>query len=70
MLDNSWKKEEKNYSIRFFGLAMSSKTAHETCEDIIKKVCDSKLNYIINQTPYSVYLTIRKKYAYFLRIVR
>ena len=46
-----------------FRLTMSAKNAHETCEEIIKKVCASKLNYTMNQTPYSVYLTIRKKYV-------
>ena len=38
-------------------------TVNEVCEDIIKKVCSSNLTYQINQTPYSLYFTIRKKFV-------
>ena len=35
---------------------------NQICDEILRKVSSSKLNYHINQTPYSVYLTIRKKF--------
>ena len=31
------------------------------CDEIIKKVINSNLDYKINQTPYSIYFSIRKK---------
>ena len=36
--------------------------ANKICDEIIRNVSSSNLNYRINQTPYSVYLTIRKKF--------
>ena len=38
-------------------------SANKICEEIIRKVATSNLNYQINQTPYSVYLSIRKKFV-------
>ena len=35
----------------------------KTCEHLIRQVCTSKLDYHINQTPYSIYLSIRKKFV-------
>ena len=32
------------------------------CEDILRKVVDSKLDFKVNQTPYSMYFSIRKKF--------
>ena len=34
----------------------------QTCEKIIKQICESKLHYHMNQTPYSIYFSIRKKF--------
>ena len=34
----------------------------QICEGIVKKVCASNLHFTINQTPYSLYVTIRKKH--------
>ena len=36
---------------------------NKICEDLIKKVCASNLTYQINQTPYSLYVSIRKKFV-------
>ena len=33
------------------------------CEDIVKKVINSKLDYKLNQTPYSIHFSIRKKFS-------
>ena len=33
----------------------------QICNEIVKKVCSSNLHFNINQTPYSLYITIRKK---------
>ena len=35
---------------------------NEICEKIIKHVCLSNLDFQINQTPYSLYFSIRKKF--------
>ena len=35
----------------------------KTCETIIRQVCSSKLDYHMNQTPYSIYFSIRKKFV-------
>ena len=34
-----------------------------TCEEIIKKVTSSKLDFQIKQTPYSIFFSIRRKFA-------
>ena len=34
----------------------------QNCERIIKQVCSSNLDYQMNQTPYSIYFSIRKKF--------
>ena len=36
---------------------------NSVCEDIVRKVISSKLDFKINQTPYSIYFSIRKKFA-------
>ena len=33
-----------------------------TCEKIINSICTSKLDYHMNQTPYSIHFSIRKKF--------
>ena len=38
-------------------------TVNEVCENLIKNVCSSNLTYQINQTPYSLYISIRKKFV-------
>ena len=35
----------------------------ESCEKIIRQVCKSKLDFHMNQTPYSLYFSIRKKFV-------
>ena len=35
---------------------------NKICEKIIKQVCLSNLDFQINQTPYSLYFSIRKKF--------
>ena len=35
----------------------------KTCENLIRQVCSSKLDYQMNQTPYSIYFSIRKKFV-------
>ena len=35
----------------------------ELCENIIREVCKSNLDFQINQTPYSLYFSIRKKFV-------
>ena len=42
---------------------MSGATVNEVCDDLIKRICSSNLTYQINQTPYSIYLSIRKKFV-------
>ena len=37
--------------------------AHIVCENLLNKVKHSKLNYLVNETPYSVFITIRKKFT-------
>ena len=37
-------------------------TPNEVCADIIRTVNASNLNFQVNETPYSVYFTIRKKF--------
>ena len=34
----------------------------ETCEHIVRQVCFSNLDFHMNQTPYSIYFSIRKKF--------
>ena len=34
----------------------------ETCEHIVRQVCSSNLDFHMNQTPYSIYFSIRKKF--------
>ena len=36
-------------------------SAHKTCDEIVKSVKSSNLHFILQETPHSVYLTIRKK---------
>ena len=36
---------------------------NENCEKIIRQVCNSNLDFHMNQTPYSIYLSIRKKFV-------
>ena len=38
-------------------------TAHVTCAQVLDTLRSSGLTYTINETPYSVYLTVRKKYT-------
>jgi DNA repair exonuclease SbcCD ATPase subunit len=38
-------------------------TIDEICENIIREVCKSKLDFQLNQTPYSLYFSIRKKFV-------
>ena len=37
--------------------------AHQVCENILKTIKSSKLNYVFNETPYSSYITIRKAFT-------
>ena len=37
--------------------------AHQVCENILKTIKSSKLNYVVNETPYSSYITIRKAFT-------
>ena len=37
--------------------------AETVCNDILNRIKDSKLNFILSETPYSVHLTIRKSFA-------
>ena len=37
--------------------------AHKVCENLLNKVKHSKFNYLVNETPYSVFITIRKKFT-------
>ena len=34
----------------------------QTCEHIVRQVCSSNLDFHMNQTPYSIYFSIRKKF--------
>ena len=38
-------------------------SAHETCDEIVNSVKSSNLHFILQETPHSVYITIRKKFV-------
>ena len=38
-------------------------SVNENCEKIIRQVCNSNLDFHMNQTPYSIYFSIRKKFV-------
>ena len=38
-------------------------SAHVTCAQVLDTLKTSGLTYTLNETPYSVYLTVRKKYT-------
>ena len=42
---------------------MTLKQASFLCNQILKVVKDSRLNYLVNETPYSAHITIRKKFV-------
>ena len=42
---------------------MESKSAMATCENVLSVLKNSGLNFIIQETPFSAYLTIRKKFC-------
>ena len=44
-------------------LPLTSPSAHETCDTIVNLVKTSNLHFILQETPNSVYITIRKKYV-------
>ena len=44
-------------------LPLTSPSAHETCDTIVNSVKTSNLHFILQETPNSVYITIRKKYV-------
>ena len=37
--------------------------ANQVCEKLVKDIKNSHLNYLVNETPYSAYITIRKKFT-------
>ena len=37
--------------------------ANQVCERILKFIKESNLNYLINETPYSSFVTIRKRFT-------
>ena len=41
--------------------ALQSK-AHKVCEDLLSILKSSKLNYLVKETPYSAFVTIRKSF--------
>ena len=42
---------------------MASKNSQDfACGQVLFSLKTSKLNYLVNETPYSVYITIRKKF--------
>ena len=42
---------------------MSDKQASLMCNQVLRIVKDSNLNYLVNETPFSAYVTIRKKFV-------
>ena len=36
--------------------------AHKVCEDLLSILKSSKLNYLVKETPYSAFVTIRKRF--------
>ena len=38
-------------------------SANSVCNQVLKIVKESNLNYLVNETPYSAYITIRKKFV-------
>ena len=38
-------------------------TAHETCDKLVNAVKSSNLHFVLQETPHSVYITIRKKFV-------
>lgn len=52
-------------SIRYYEMAMSrhdpvSEEVMSSCYKVIEKVRETKLNYAIEETPFTVYVTLRK----------
>jgi len=38
-------------------------TAHKTCDKLVNAVKSSNLHFVLQETPHSVYITIRKKFV-------
>ena len=41
----------------------STHSAHETCNELINAIKSSNLHFVLQETPHSVYITIRKKFV-------
>ena len=41
-----------------------SQEVSETCDQVLKTIKDSNLNFVLQETPFSLYVTIRKKFIH------
>ena len=41
----------------------SKVSAHEACDEVINAIKSSNLHFVLQETPHSVYITIRKKFV-------
>ena len=49
--------------MKMFGEIENNSKAHKVCEDLLSICKSSKLNYLVKETPYSAYITIRKRFV-------
>ena len=63
----SWKQliclQKDKISLIISKLTMTDPRANETCNTILSSLRKSGLNFIAQETPYSAYVTIRKKFC-------
>ena len=49
--------------MKMTGKVEASFKAHRVCEDLLSILKSSKLNYLVKETPYSAFVTIRKRFV-------